>query len=336
MSFLPILPPLLLALVVVPALALTVWRLVRARGAATRTAWALRVALVVVCGLLALRPGLPDGSARTVAADVDVFVVVDSTTSVMAEDWGDGEPRIEGVRADVRALAEAYPGARFSLISSDNSATVRLPLTTDRGALAVSADVLTPPVTVYATGSSIAVAAPLLAETLERAAETSPDRARLVFYLGDGEQTIDAPPESFADSAEWVDGGGVLGYGTAEGGEMRRVTGVVGADDAGSRDDSYLQYQGEPARSVIDEQNLQAIADELGVAYQHRTAGDEPTFPPAPATTTTTDDDTASRAELSWVLGIAAAALLAALAGIDAGRIRRVRTSARPTGEGAS
>lgn len=38
------------------------------------------------------------------------MLVVDTTASIVAEDWGDGEPRLDGIRDDVRALVEEYPG----------------------------------------------------------------------------------------------------------------------------------------------------------------------------------------------------------------------------------
>src|SRR5690606_33787567 len=124
--------------------------------------------------------------------NVDVFVVLDNTTSMLAEDWdggsgddGGGDRRIDGVTGDVRALIEAYPGARFGLIAFDNSAQVRMPLTTDTSALMSSLEVMAPPPADSNNGSSIGLAAPVLAETLE-GAQAAEGRSRLVFYLGDG------------------------------------------------------------------------------------------------------------------------------------------------------
>ena len=59
----------------------------------------------------------------------------------------------------------------------------------------------------------------------------------------------------------------MLGYGSEEGAKMPE------ADDL-STEDGYIydQDRGEDAISRIDEDNLQAIADELGVDYAHRTA----------------------------------------------------------------
>lgn len=185
------------------------------------------------------------------------------------------------MRADVQAIVDEYPGARFALITFDASADLRLPLTTDTTALVSSLEVLRPEVTSQSRGSSIGIANELLADTLSNAAESSPDRSRMVFYFGDGEQTVTSAPEPFDGSEKLTDAGAVFGYGTAEGGPMKLTTGSVG--DSSSE---YIEYEGANALSVIDEKNLEAIAAELGVPYEHRTADAEPELPEAPSTTT--------------------------------------------------
>jgi Ca-activated chloride channel family protein len=311
--FQPVLAPLLIALLCVPVAALVVWILVRppkAAGAALsdpralaghRALWAMRLVLVLACGVMLLRPGIPGGATQTLATDTDIVLVVDTTASIVAEDWADEEPRLDGIREDVRALVEEYPGARFALITSDAAAELRMPLTTDTTALMGSLEVLTPEVTSQSRGSSIGIAAPLLAETLASAAESSPDRSRMVFYFGDGEQTVDTPPESFSASEKYTDAGAVFGYGTAEGGPMRITTG--GLSDSGA---DYIQYEGSDALSVIDEDNLEAIGDQLGVEHQHRAADAAPVLPEAPTTTTdyAESGEVGNVTELYWVAAL--------------------------------
>jgi len=304
MTFQPILPAVLVVLVTLAFAGLAVWQLVRRPDA--RLAWGGRVALALACGLLLLRPGIPGGTSETLATDVDVLLVVDTTASIVAEDWDGDRPRLDGVREDVQQIVDAYPGARFALITFAADAVVRVPLTTDTTALVTSLSVLRPEVTANSRGSSIGVAAPLLEETLDKAASVSPDRARMVFYFGDGEQTGSGKPESFAGSASEVSGGAVLGYGTAEGGPMRGTT--AGVDGPGD----YIQYEGERALSVIAPETLERIAEQLGVAYQERSAGAALELPPAPATATTAQGSTESIADLSWIVALVVAVLLAA------------------------
>jgi len=305
MIFQPVLPVLLVVAIVVPFAALAVWRLVREPGTGRRMRWAARVVLVLACGALLLRPGIPGGAVETLATDVDVVLLVDTTASVVAEDWDGREPRLDGIREDVERIVAAYPGARFALITFDAEASVRVPLTTDTTALATSLTVLRPEPTAYSRGSSIGIAAKLLEQTLDAAASVSPDRARMVFYFGDGEQTASTEPESFAGSASEISGGAVLGYGTEAGGPMRQTS--AGADGPGD----YIEYEGERALSRIDAENLERVAQQLGVEYQQRAADAALELPPAPTTATTADGSTESIRELTWIVALVIAALLA-------------------------
>lgn len=325
----PALPAAAVVLVTLAALGYTVWELWRSRG--NRTAWALRALLVLACGVLVLRPGVPGGATATLATDVDIVLVVDTTASIVAEDWDGERPRLDGVREDVAEIVEHYAGARFALVTFDSTAEVRVPLTTDATALVSSLAVLRPEATSHSGGSSIGAAAEVLDDTLDAAAEVSIDRARMVFYFGDGEQTSPDAPESFAGSAGLVDGGAVLGYGTPEGGPMRVTTPGV---DASSE---YIEYEGEQALSVIDPENLQAIADELGIAYQERSAGTALELPEPPATTTASESGTTeSVTELTWVVALVIAALLCGeLARAIAQLVRTVRVGRPARGGGA-
>lgn len=305
MIFQPVLHPLLLVLLCAPVAIGLVLAIVK-RVPPHRWLWGLRLLMLVVLFAMLLRPGIPGGTSQTLATDTDVVLVVDTTASIVAEDWNGKEQRLEGVREDVQKIVDRYPGARFALITFDANAQLRLPLTTDATALMSSLDVLRPEVTTQSRGSSIGVANTLLAKTLQSAAKAAPDRSRMVFYFGDGEQTTSSSPESFGSSAKYVDAGAVLGYGTTEGGPMRITSGT------GSSDDGYIEYQGQPARSVIDEKNLGTIAKELGVEYEHRTADAAPKLPDAPASTTdyAASGEVGNVIELYWMFALVLLALL--------------------------
>lgn len=318
MIFQPVLNIFLLVLLFAPVAFVVVWMLVRAvrprAGAADASTgaspviWGLRLLMLVACFMMLLRPGIPGGATETLATDTDILIVVDTTASIVAEDWdGDGQ-RLDGVRADVQSIVDEYPGARFALISFDAAAELRLPLTTDATALISSLEVLRPEVTSQSRGSSIGIASVMVEETLEAAAESAPDRSRVVFYLGDGEQTVSTEPESFAASAEYTDGGAVLGYGTSEGGPMKVTSGGFSSDEGGE----YIEYQGEQAMSVIDETNLQTIADDLGVPYQLRSADADIELPEAPTTTTnyTESGSVGNVIELYWIFALVMVLLL--------------------------
>jgi len=240
-----------------------------------RTVWWRRLGLVLATVAIGATPAVVAESTE-VASRLAVFIVVDRTGSMAAEDWNDGQPRLEGVRADVVALTEAFPGARYSVIAFDSQATRQLPLTTDARAVVTWAETVRQEITMYSAGSALDRPTAALAAALAAAAERSPQDVRLVFLLADGEDTRgdgssgESSVEGYRALAPLVDGGAVLGYGTAAGGRMRSWDGSPRPDQPYIMDES--QPGSPPAVSRIDEENLRAVAGALGVPYLHRTA----------------------------------------------------------------
>lgn len=312
MTLHPVLPWWLLLPLSAAVVLFLAWQVGRARrrrphrGSGTGRDGILRGLLVLLVLAAALRPGIPGGNAEAATADVNVFLVVDTTSSIAAEDYGNSRPRLDGVRADIRAIAEALAGARFSLITFDTNASVRMPLTTDTSALDTLVEVLEPQVAAYSKGSSVTVAAELLDERLRAARDSTPERPRIVFYLGDGEQTSGKAPAPMRLDKGLVSGGAVLGYGTAAGGRMKENTGPGPDDDAGYIPDRS-GGTGRDALSVIGEGRLRQIAGDLGIPYVHRTAGDGAASmlqKADPGTLERGEGDTSleGRTELYWVL----------------------------------
>lgn len=302
MIFQPVLNVFLLLLLFAPVAFVVIRALVRG----DRMLWSMRLLLLVACFVMLLRPGIPGGATQTLSTDTDIVIAVDTTASIAAEDWDGDAQRLDGVRADVQSIVDTYPGARFALVTFDASAELRLPLTTDTTALISSLEILQPEVTSQSRGSSIGIANKMIEETLKNAADAAPDRSRMLFYLGDGEQTVTSDPESFSDSAHYVDAGAVLGYGTAEGGPMKVTSGGFGTGG------EYIEYQGEQAMSVIDEANLQAIADELGIPLEVRSADNKIRLPEAPTTTTNYAESgsVGNVIELYWIFALIMVVLL--------------------------
>ncbi len=305
MTFAPLIPWPLWALACVALLGFTAWTLVRrerSQPQRTRKPAALRSAAVLLLLLAALRPGWAGGQAQTGTADLDVFFVVDTSTSMAAEDYKGTSTRLSGVQQDVMAIAKELAGAKFSLITFDNKATVRVPLTQDATALQTAMSTLQPQNSRYAKGSSVTGAAQLLKERLETASQQHPGRPALVFYAGDGENTSAEAPSPM--DAGNVAGGAVLGYGTGEGGRMKETS---SADAGYVRDKASDAPQ--DAVSRIDEGQLRTIADQLHVPYSHRT-GAEPTSDmlsqARPGAITEVTHNGPGRLELYWLLAMAA------------------------------
>jgi Ca-activated chloride channel family protein len=271
-----------------PPIALVLWQLWRTRrDGGGRKGWKARWSPVRRLGILALLvlaafgPAVPGALTKVVVSDVDVFLVIDTTTSSNAEDAGapgTATTRLDAMKADALRVATEYGGARYSVITFDNGSLVRMPLVSDPTALASTLDTLEVELADYAGGSSISEALPTLLKRLQGSQEQHPERLRLVFYFGDGEQTRDSEPESMAEAAPFISDGAVFGYGTAAGGPMRPNL-DFGPDDSAP----YLLDTTQPgsltAISRIDEAALKAIASQLGIGYQHRSAASEAAFP---------------------------------------------------------
>ncbi|MDQ1055764.1 Ca-activated chloride channel family protein [Arthrobacter sp. SORGH_AS 212] len=272
-------------------------------------AWLRRCVLAVFLVAALCRPALPGGTSQAATTDLNVFFVVDTTTSMVAEDYGTSAPRMDGVRQDIMAIAKELPGARFSLITFDTKAFVRMPLTTDTLALQTMVTVLEPQVTAFAKGSSITAARQVLSERLDAARQSHPERPRLVYYLGDGEQTSGKEPERLNLDGSLVAGGAVLGYGTGAGARMKENSG----DPGESADGPYVRDGGgADALSRIDEPRLQDVAGQLGLPYVHRQAGDPvgPMMQEArPGSPERSGDSLEGPTELYWLFAAGAFAL---------------------------
>jgi len=209
----------------------------------------------------------PADQTGKIESSYDVYFVVDTTSSIAAEDWGDGLPRLDGVKSDVETIVSQYPNSRYTLITFDSVATMRVPITNDSSAIISTTKALQQEVTGNSRGSSVGEASEILAGTLAK--NKDDDRQSIVFFFSDGEQTSNKEIESFKSSTEFISSGLVLGYGTEQGGKMKQRVGY------GSPIDTYItDLAGNDGLSVIDEKNLNTIADDLGVKYLHRVAGE--------------------------------------------------------------
>ncbi len=271
MTMLPIGPwPILVALALV-GMALIWWPAPEGVVELPTTTRGVRSAMVVLLLGAALRPGVPGQFVNASATNLNAYFVVDTTSSMIARDYGGRAPRLDGVKDDIQAIVAKLPGARFSLVTFDRTVKVRMPLSTDSLALDAAANTLLVEPNEYSQGSSVTVAGPALTELLTTAKQKYPDRGRIVFYFGDGEQTSGTAPSPMAVPAGLIQGGAVFGYGTSEGGPMADTRSRY---RSGTPTDIVDPSTGKAARSVLDEKNLKAIAQELGIPYVHRSAGD--------------------------------------------------------------
>lgn len=271
MTLMPIFEWWLIAILFVIPLAAVIYQIVVSFGSKReRNAWIRRLAIVALILVMALRPSMPGASRAQGNNLLDVYFIVDTTISIKAEDYNGTKQRIEGIRQDVKDIAAKLAGARFSLISFNNSTVLELPLTSDASALGAMVDTIQTARTWSANGSSIDAPVDKTKSELERIRKDNPQRGRVVFYMGDGEQTAKNTPKSFEVLKSLISGGAVLGYGSTSGGRMLEDP-IYGSDKQQYMrvyDDSGTQID---AISKIDERNLNAIATQMGIKYIHRT-----------------------------------------------------------------
>ena len=330
MRFEPLLPgswPLVIAVALVMAALLwwsARWAFSSLADPGARASWWRRACLALVVVLILAGPAAAVTESSPVS-NVEIYLVVDRTGSMAAEDWAGGPDagggtRLDGVKSDLTAIRDAWPQARFCILALDSSAARELPLTSDLAAVTSWIGSLQQEITQRSQGSSLDRMLPLLVKVLTRAKEKNPEDARLVYILSDGEATDDGRGAGAAGTAgaTWAkagrltDGGAVLGYGTTSGGMMRSFD---GSSTPGSGKYILDPGSGKPAVSVPDTQALASAAKALGVPYFQRTGGSDD----APASDFTSQDVNAVLTDgrekknriryLTWPLGVAASAL---------------------------
>ncbi|MEZ0342839.1 VWA domain-containing protein [Mycobacterium sp. pV006] len=299
MTFDPVAPAPALAVL---AAVLVVLRLValwpaRSAGRESLARWAAMTVALILVLLAAFRPGsgaVEDTEhSATAGGGTNVFFVVDRSADSAIADFG-AAPRMSGMRADMTALMEAHPDARFSVISFAARPAIDWPLSADTWSLAPMLDALSPYPGEQAEAPNPVAAATVLRYQLIAAGQQYPGADNLVYYFGSGAEQAQTPPGGF--ESDGVDGGAVFGYGTAAG-----------------RD------------------RLSAIADQLGVPFYARSPGTE--LPQgqdrAPVAAAPTAASQERRTELYWLLTMAAAVLLLGEITLSVRDLRRARATGR-------
>ena len=237
--------------------------LVRAGKPVRVTAAALIRMLVLLVTVFAinLRPMVPDRHVKAEMKNVDVLFAIDTTISMWALDYNGTYDRMSGVLKDCRYIMDRLYGANFALVRFDNQAQVLSPFTQDTKNVEDALSTILAPDENYARGSDLGVPYHEM-ETLLASSRMKEDRKTAVFFISDGEITNGATLPSYSDFAKDIDGGAVLGYGTTEGGRMRLPSGRTFLRDP---------LTGNEAISVLHEENLQALAADMGIDYIHMT-----------------------------------------------------------------
>ncbi|CAM3003741.1 vWA domain-containing protein [Actinomyces slackii] len=336
MTLRPIIPGILVVVIAVAMVLLLAWGWLRLQrdgaDSTARRSWWRRAGIAVVAVAIAAGPSVRSSESISVS-NVEVYLLVDRTGSMAAEDWAGPAPegvenptatRLDGARADLASIRAAFPTARYSILALDSTAATELPLSTDINAVDAWIGTLTQEVTARSTGSSLELALPSLSRMLAESRQSDPQNIRLVYILSDGEATDEGQGAQEASAQGWsweslgevIDGGAVLGYGTAEGGQMRSYDGSPATGEHTSAEPILDSATGQPGVSVIDEEALKAVSQATGLDYVHRTGGqddaDPKTFTDLDIDAVLTDGRVSSGARrfVVWPLGLIGAILM--------------------------
>ncbi len=229
-----------------------------------------QIIIILLLFIVNLRIMVPNPDAPTQQKDMDVMFVVDNTISMLAQDYGtDNSIRLDAVKEDCAYIMEQLPGAAFSVVSFDDDVKTLIPHTIDISNVNQALQSLNGLTTFYAHGTGFDEVLTYLEDVLDKESE----HIQIVFFISDGEITLDEALKSYPNLKEYIDGGAVLGYGTEGGGRM-----LAPAFDGGPMEELYYyddNYDRQTALSYIDEANLQSIANDMGIDYVHMTSRSE-------------------------------------------------------------
>ena len=224
-----------------------------------------QILMVLLLFVINLRPMYKTDNVKVVKQDMHCYCifVVDNTTSMIAEDYQGNQTRMSAVQTDIDYIMQKLGGASFCVIDFNNESHMAAPFTDDNVYINSVISSLAPPYLLYSQGTNISIVHDLLEETVSNAVDYDNGEV-YVFFLTDGENTDDNDLDSFSDLADMIDGGAVMGYGTENGGVMHWHD-VLSDEIVEVQDKRHYPYT--TALSKIDEDNLEALADDLDLPY---------------------------------------------------------------------
>ena len=258
MTFNPIIPVWLMVILCIGLLA------IKRRGVIP---YIRQILMVILIFVINLRPMIMSNDVTVIKQKLNCYCIIciDDTLSMMAEDYDGDNPRMDGVKADVEYITQQLTGAKFCLIDFNNDVNLIAPFTDDAAYIKSSINSIYPLPDYHATGTNINVSKKLLGQMIQNASMMG-DGHIIVFFITDGENTDNHKLDSFADIANNIEGGAVMGYGTEEGGQMHYYDELY--DEVVLVEDKRT-FPYKPAVSCIDEDNLEQLSKDLGIEYIH-------------------------------------------------------------------
>lgn len=221
--------------------------------------------MIIIIFIINLRPMVRKDNFKITATNLDVLFVIDNTISMIAEDYQGDTPRLNAVKEDCKYIAEELYGSRFALITFDNMARLDVPFTRDINTFKEGIEIMSPIDYLYGRGSTLSIPVSKMNDFLERSTKKEKTKT-ILFYISDGEINTGQPKvgNEFVSLSKYLDGGAVLGYGSKEGGPMKKKSRYDEEDQV-----EYItnNSSSEKELSKIDEENLKSISQQLKMKY---------------------------------------------------------------------
>jgi Ca-activated chloride channel homolog len=203
--------------------------------------------------MAAARPRFGTYFEEVVQRGVDVFILLDVSKSMLAEDVSPN--RLERAKSDIRDLLNKLGGDRVGLIVFSGAPVVKVPLTTDQGFFRMALDEVGP--------QSAPRGGSLIGDAIRKALESMDpqrDRSRVIVLITDGEDQDSFPEQAAEQAAER--GVKIIAVGLGDSGEGARIP---VRDEAGQL--RYVRHEGQEVWSKMDERLLKQIALATSGAY---------------------------------------------------------------------
>ena len=230
----------------------------------------IQIIIIILLFLINLRIMIPTNKAEMLTNNLDVLFVIDNTISMTANDYHN-DTRLNGVKKDCKYIINQLKGARFSLITFNNTAKIVIPYTYDINMTTEAIEIIEPIDELYAKGSSLNTPIETILSSL-KSSKKKKNKKRIIFFISDGEITDDSSLKSFTELAQYVDNGAIMGYGTTKGGYMKNTNKYTNTDGYIM---DYSNYYDNKAISKINETNLKKIAKDIQVNYINMTSQDK-------------------------------------------------------------
>ena len=255
MKFQPVIPIAVLVILLVVLFIILLIGALRTHGTALYKTVTIIVSALLCLSVvpIAARPMIRSKDIQYARPDLDVLFVLDTTMSMWARDY-QNDSRMNGAIETMEFIMEEMNGSSFALITFGDKSEIKMPITQDAQSIDDAVKALRIPDRWMAEGTSLNSPFENMEYMLSHMGKEE-GHERIVFFLSDGEITVDEERIDFTDMASMIDGGAVLGFGTEKGATIIDKYGMTLFDYDTCSD----------AVTCLDMESLNDLADELEI-----------------------------------------------------------------------